>query len=67
MKTNKKEPFNNEISFEAVMLSPRYFLTWLGMGLLYLASLFPIRFQLFLGEILGLILYSLSSERKKIV
>jgi len=67
MKTNKKEPFNNEISFEAVMLSPRYFLTWLGVGLLYLASLFPIKFQLFLGEILGLILYSLSSERKKIV
>ena len=67
MKTNKKEPFNNEISFEAVMLGPRYFLTWLSVGLLYLASLFPIKFQLFLGEILGLILYSLSSERKKIV
>ena len=49
------------------MLSPRYFLTWMGVGLLYLASLFPIKFQLFLGKILGLILYSLSSERKKIV
>ena len=67
MKTNKKEPFNNEISFEADMLSPRYFLTWMGVGLLYLASLFPIKFQLLLGKMLGLILYSFSSERKKIV
>ena len=47
MKVDKNEPYNNEVSFEAAMLSPRYFLTWLGMGLLYLISLLPIQLQLF--------------------
>ena len=67
MKVDKKEPFNNEVSFEAAMLSPRYFLTWLGMGLLYLTSLLPIQLQLFLGQLLGLILYASGTHRKKIV
>ena len=67
MKTSKNEPYNNEVKFEASMLNPRYFLTWLGMGLLYLISLCPIQFQLFLGKFLGLILHSVSSQRKKIV
>ena len=67
MKVDKKEPYNNEVSFEAAMLSPRYFLTWLGMGLLYLTSLLPIQLQLFLGQLLGLILYASGTHRKKIV
>ena len=67
MKVDKNEPYNNEVSFEAAMLSPRYFLTWLGMGLLYLTSLLPIQLQLFLGQLLGLILYASSTHRKKIV
>ena len=67
MKVDKKEPYNNEVSFEAVLLSPRYFLTWLGMGLLYLTSLLPIQLQLFLGQFLGLILYASGTHRKKIV
>ena len=67
MKVDKKEPYNNEVSFEASMLSPRYFLTWLGVGLLYLISLCPIQLQLFLGKLLGLILHTLGNQRKKIV
>ena len=67
MKVDKNEPYNNEVSFEAAMLSPRYFLTWLGMGFLYLTSLLPIQLQLFLGQLLGLILYASSTHRKKIV
>ena len=67
MKADKKEFYNNEVSFEASMLSPRYFLTWLGMGLLYLTSLLPIQLQLFLGQLLGLILYASGTHRKKIV
>jgi len=67
MKVDKNEPYNNEVSFEAAMLSPRYFLTWLGMGLLYLTSLLPIQLQLFLGQLLGLILYASGTHRKKIV
>ena len=67
MKVDKKELYNNEVSFEAALLSPRYFLTWLGMGLLYLISLLPIQLQLFLGQLLGLILYTSGTHRKKIV
>ena len=67
MKVDKKEPYNNEVSFEASMLSPRYFLTWFGMGLLYLISLSPIQLQLFLGKLLGLTLYVSGTHRKKIV
>ena len=67
MKVDKKEPYNNEVSFEASMLSPRYFLTWLGVGLLYLISLCPIQLQLFLGKLLGLTLHTLGNQRKKIV
>ena len=67
MKVDKKEPYNNEVSFEASMLSPRYFPTWLGVGLLYLISLCPIQLQLFLGKLLGLTLHTLGNQRKKIV
>ena len=67
MKADKAEPYNNEVSFEASMLSPVYFLTWLGVGLLYLISLLPIQLQLFLGKILGKALYTIGLHRKKIV
>ena len=67
MKVDKKEPYNNEVNFEASMLSPRYFQTWLGTGLLFLISLCPIQLQLFLGKILGLVLYLLGTHRKIIV
>ena len=67
MKVEKKGPFNNEVSFEASMLGPRYFLTWFGMGLLYLISLLPIQLQLFLGKFLGWTLYASGTHRKKIV
>ena len=67
MKADRAEPYNNEVSFEASMLSPVYFFTWLGVGLLYLISLLPIQLQLFLGKILGKALYTIGLHRKKIV
>ena len=67
MKADRAEPYNNEVSFEASMLSPVYFLTWLGVGLLYLISLLPIQLQLLLGKILGKALYTIGLHRKKIV
>lgn len=66
MKSNKNEPYNNKIKFEASMLTPRYFLTWLGVGILYFLTLCPIKFQLFLGSQLGSILLFLSPQRKRI-
>ena len=67
MKSSKKEPYNNEIKFENSMLTPRYFLTWLGVGILYFLTLCPIKFQLFLGSQIGSILLFLSPQRKRIV
>ena len=67
MNDSNIEFFNNEVNFEASMLSPRYLLTWIGMGLLYAISLCPINFQLYLGKLLGLTLYSVGIHRKKIV
>ena len=67
MKLDKKELYNNEVSFEASMLSPRYFLPWIGMGLVYLISLLPIQLQLFLGKLIGWTLYISGTHRKKIV
>ena len=66
MKANKNEPYNNKVKFEASMLTPRYCITWMGMGFLYLLTLCPIKFQLFLGSQLGLILLFLSPQRKRI-
>ena len=66
MQVNKNQPYNNKIEFAASMLTPRYFLTWLGMGILYLLTLCPIRFQLFCGSQLGSVLLFLSPQRKRI-
>ncbi len=66
MKANKNEPYNNKVKFETSMLTPRYLLTWMGMGFLYLLTLCPIKFQLFLGGQLGPILLFLSPQRKRI-
>jgi len=66
MQVNKNKPYNNKVKFEASMLSPRYLLTWLGTGFLYVLTLLPIKTQLFLGGQLGSILLFISPQRKKI-
>lgn len=64
---SKQEFFNNEVRFEASLLSPRYLLTWIGMGLLYVISFSPIKFQLYVGKLFGLTLHAVGIHRKKIV
>ena len=66
MKVSKNEPHNNEVKLELSMFSPNYLFTWLGMGFLYVITFFPIKIQLFLGGQLGLILYLIGLQRKKI-
>lgn len=45
---------------------PKYWLTWLGVFILYTISWLPYRFQLFLGRMIGRLLFKLGSSRKKV-
>jgi KDO2-lipid IV(A) lauroyltransferase len=46
---------------------PRYWLTWLGMGLLWLLNRLPYSAQLWLGRSFGNILYWVARDRKHVV
>ena len=62
MSKNKVLQPNFKISF----LLPKYWLTWLGVFVLYTISWLPYRLQLFLGKMIGRLLYKLGSSRKKV-
>lgn len=47
-------------------LHPRFWPTWLGIGLIRLSGLLPWRLQQWLGELLGRISFYLSRERRRI-
>jgi Kdo2-lipid IVA lauroyltransferase/acyltransferase len=47
-------------------VTPKYWLTWIGIGIAYLLSYLPWCGQKFLGNTLGSIHYALSSNRKNI-
>ena len=47
-------------------LHPRYWGTWLGIGLLWLLVRLPHRLQLYLGKLLGQLLYAFASKRRRI-
>lgn len=48
-------------------LSPKYWPTWLGLGLLVVVAYLPWRFRLFFGALLGKLLYTFAKERRYIV
>lgn len=52
--------------FRADFLHPRYWLLWLGLGLLWLIAQLPYRVLLWLGRGLGALMYRLASSRRKI-
>jgi KDO2-lipid IV(A) lauroyltransferase len=52
--------------FKISYLLPKYWLTWLGVIILYTISWLPYKFQLFLGKLLGRLLYKIGSSRKKV-
>lgn len=62
MSKNKVLQPNFKISY----LLPKYWLTWLGVFILYSISWLPYRFQLFLGKMIGRLLFKLGSSRKKV-
>jgi len=53
-------------NFKISYLLPKYWLTWLGVFILYTISWLPYRFQLFLGKMIGRLLYKIGSSRKRV-
>ena len=47
-------------------LHPRYWLTWLGIGVMFLMSLLPYRSKVWLGRQLGLLMLRMGGERVRI-
>lgn len=62
MSKNKVLQPNFKISY----LLPKYWPTWIGVFILYTISWLPYRFQLFLGKIIGRLLYKIGSSRKRV-
>jgi len=52
--------------FRAYFLHPRFWLLWLGLGLLWLVAQLPYKVLLVLGRGLGGLMYHLASSRRKI-
>jgi KDO2-lipid IV(A) lauroyltransferase len=52
--------------FRASFLHPRFWLLWLGLGLLWLVVQLPYRFLLLLGRGLGALMYRLARSRRQI-
>ncbi|WP_328824529.1 LpxL/LpxP family Kdo(2)-lipid IV(A) lauroyl/palmitoleoyl acyltransferase [Thalassotalea algicola] len=61
MSKNKVLQPNFKISF----LLPKYWLTWIGVFILYSISWLPYRLQLGLGRLVGRLLYKIGGSRKK--
>jgi Kdo2-lipid IVA lauroyltransferase/acyltransferase len=53
-------------NFKISFLLPKYWPTWIGVFILYTISWLPYRFQLFLGKMIGRLLYKVGSSRKKV-
>lgn len=52
--------------FKLSFLLPKYWLTWLGVIILYTLSWLPYKFQLFLGRLLGRLLLLIGGKRKRV-
>ena len=66
MNTHNTPPHNINPKFELVLLHPKYFLTWCGMGFIYLCKFLPYSLIIKLGGALGSLLQSISPHRKGI-
>ena len=52
--------------FKLSFFLPKYWLTWLGVFILYSISWLPYKLQLFLGKNIGRLLFKIGSSRKKV-
>ena len=62
MSKNKVLQPNFKLSF----LLPKYWLTWIGVFIMYSISWLPYKFQIFMGKMLGRLFLKIGSSRKKI-
>jgi len=53
-------------NFKLSFLLPKYWLTWLGVFILYTISWLPFKLQLFMGRMLGRLLMKVGSKRKHV-
>lgn len=60
---NKKADARDDDVFRRAYLHPKYWLTWLGIGLTFIPSLLPYRWILQLGRWLGRISYHVAGDR----
>lgn len=56
----------NQTSFQLAFLHPKYWFTWVGIAFLYLLSWLPFKLQIWLGKMLGRLVYHLVKKRRKI-
>ena len=66
MNTKHRAPYNKEITFEINLLHPKYLLTWISLGLLFLITKLPLSFQYSIGKLIGLMFFYLNKQRKRI-
>ena len=66
MNTETTSPFNENPKFSLDLVHPRYFLTWLGMAILYSCKNLPYSLITKLGSFLGLLMLKLTPHRKEI-
>ncbi|MCH2055768.1 MAG: LpxL/LpxP family Kdo(2)-lipid IV(A) lauroyl/palmitoleoyl acyltransferase [Thalassotalea sp.] len=53
-------------NFKTSFLLPKYWLTWLGVLILYTISWLPFKWQLRLGRVIGRLLYKVGGSRKRV-
>jgi len=53
-------------NFKLSFLLPKYWLTWLGVFILYSISWLPFKLQLAMGRILGRVIFKIASKRKHV-
>lgn len=60
-----KQPIAKEYYYTN-FLHPRYWVTWIGIGLMFLVSLLPFKAQMWLGTQLGILMYKQGGSRLQI-
>ena len=52
--------------FRAAFFHPRFWLLWLGLGVLWLVVQLPYKVQLYIGRVLGGLMYRVAGDRRRI-
>lgn len=57
---------NGSPAFSCHFFHPRFWLLWLGLGVLWLVVQLPYRLQLCIGRALGALMYRVAGDRRRI-